>query len=177
MQAIGRFDFYSITGLYGPAFHCDAHNACFANNPLSCVEREMFEQAWFEILNLPAWVAKTRNTQDNLRANTKQCVASKIEQFDAARRNVFAKIAGAQRKTLLCKLIKQFAMDQMHLPQIVRLRIGAHAAQMLDCSTCMGIAVHPMACNYADFASGWLGESMRSVAVHCDNIPAQRGGA
>jgi hypothetical protein len=67
-----------------------------------------------------------------------------LKQIDASRRNVLAHLAGAHGEPGGAQFLKQFLVNQVHLPQIRRVAEFQDAGEVLDRRAGMRVALDAM---------------------------------
>lgn len=129
------------------------------------------QQTGAETLDLSAGIAQSSHLQHRLRADAQHGGARQAEQIKPSRENILAQIARADSETPHLQFVEQFGMDQVNLPQIRLRRIHRDARTMLHRRPAMRIAAHPVSGDQVDAGSERLGETMRLVLRHGNDLP------
>jgi hypothetical protein len=119
-------------------------------------------------LNLPAGIAETSDLDHSFGTKPESRARRQGKQVDAARCHVFSDRAGLDIEAACAKLVEQFLVDQMHLPQIRYIRtFGPDVIAMLHLLAHVRIPFHTEASYKADRQLIGFAESVISAAAHC----------
>jgi hypothetical protein len=127
-----QFHYDCISCFHVAAFDHNRHNACLADEaPVRIPPEHCRYQASLKCFNLSARVAKSGDFDHGFGSEPKSRTAWQSEKVDAARCHVFADSTRLHIETGSAKLVEQFLVQEMHLPQVWRVWIFQDARAML----------------------------------------------
>jgi hypothetical protein len=139
----------------------NGHDATLANDhAIRSPIKNHRKQARHEVFNLPTGIAQAGDFQHYFRTNPQQGAARQPKQINPLRGDILAKLGRANIEALGAKLIEQFGVDQMDLPQIGLRWVRSNAGTVFDSRAFMNVAFDTLTGDNANFIDNLFGKAM-----------------
>ena len=132
MRSERAFDANPIAGAHSSGAHHDRHHSGSSPDVAIAIAADNgSEKPFVEALDLAARVPQASHTYHCVFAKVKQGSRREIEKVDARCGDVLSQRPGSDRKAAGVQFVEQFALEQVHLPQIWLRRISRHSRTVL----------------------------------------------
>lgn len=146
---------YDATGYY------DTHHSNLTDyGAIRALVHHQAKKARLELVDLLAWVSKSREGDERVGAESKHRARWQAEQLQTARGDVLAEGAWGNDVTFGTELVVELGVDQMHLPEIGLSRIGCDSRPVLHSGAEVGIAGYAQAGDERNLLGCRLAEPM-----------------